>query len=433
MVERMFQETELSPDMMSDQDALLLEWLVTGGENEGLTDDEMLSAIPTLASPSSIPQESTVASMDPPRRNYVGRVNEGASTSGFHRGQKRCHDAGEPSRSEDGVTDDETDDGADEAIDLNNVSQFFKIDKVTEKFVKKFNATSSDHFVKFNNLDKLSANTFPIVLGKIIEKLIETLTDGMSGHDMVRKVISSELLDTPISLPFVRRRDLSVERIMAHIEKILQSHQEIILDEVLHLNFIHLKIPCGGGNNGIRNPGVDVLKFLKRKRSIIITPNTEDNLCCARAIVTAIARNECHPKWESIRKGWGIQLALARKLHRDAGVPEGLCGIDELQAFQTFLGKSLFMDITGKDIDNGEECRESGEFEEGDDDEELVTRKIGVDPFKQCITIASACNLVFRRNFMKPKSIAVFYQRQVQQLFVCSDSSEISVHRSIGD
>lgn len=119
--------------------------------------------------PSSIPPESTVASMDPPRRNYVGRVNEGASTSGFQRGQKRCHDAGEPSRSEDGVIDDETGDSADEAIDLNNVSQFCKIDKVTEKFVKRFNATSSDHFVKFNNLDKLNANTFPIVLGKILE------------------------------------------------------------------------------------------------------------------------------------------------------------------------------------------------------------------------------------------------------------------------
>lgn len=120
---------------------------------------------------------------------------------------------------------------------------------------------------------------------------------------MVRIVISSEILDTPIALPFVRRRDLSVERIMAHIEKILQSHQEIILDEGLRLNFIHLKMPSGGGNKGIINPGVDVLKILKRKRFIIRIPNTEDNLCCARANVTAIARNECHPKWESIRKG----------------------------------------------------------------------------------------------------------------------------------
>ena len=31
----------------------------------------------------------------------------------------------------------------------------------------------------------------------------------------------------------------------------------------------------------------------------------------------------------------------------------------------------------------------------------------GVDPFKNCITIASACNLVFRRNFLTPETIAI--------------------------
>ncbi|KAJ8019310.1 hypothetical protein HOLleu_42148 [Holothuria leucospilota] len=48
--------------------------------------------------------------------------------------------------------------------------------------------------------------------------------------------------------------------------------------------------------------------------------------------------------------------------------------------------RSLFMDITCKEIDNDVE----DEKDEG------------------CITIASACNLVFRRNYMKPNSIAVF-------------------------
>lgn len=38
--------------------------------------------------------------------------------------------------------------------------------------------------------------------------------------------------------------------------------------------------------------------------------------------------------------------------------------------------------------------------------------KKGVDPFKHCITIASVCNLVFRRNFLKPDSIAVFTNQQ---------------------
>ena len=46
--------------------------------------------------------------------------------------------------------------------------------------------------------------------------------------------------------------------------------------------------------------------------------------------------------------------------------------------------RSIFMDITKKNIDD-----------------------VGVDPFSQCITLASACHYVFRRNFMHEKSIGL--------------------------
>lgn len=31
----------------------------------------------------------------------------------------------------------------------------------------------------------------------------------------------------------------------------------------------------------------------------------------------------------------------------------------------------------------------------------------GIDPFANCITIASACNLVFRSNFLRPDTIGI--------------------------
>lgn len=49
---------------------------------------------------------------------------------------------------------------------------------------------------------------------------------------------------------------------------------------------------------------------------------------------------------------------------------------------------------------------------ETNNDTTAKTKECGVDPFKHCITIASACNLVFRRNFLKPGSIAVFSDQQ---------------------
>ena len=58
--------------------------------------------------------------------------------------------------------------------------------------------------------------------------------------------------------------------------------------------------------------------YLAQKRCIIQIKN-KDCLGCARAIVTARARLDRHPKWNSIRLGRGEQLHLVRQLHIDAG------------------------------------------------------------------------------------------------------------------
>ncbi|KAJ8048352.1 hypothetical protein HOLleu_00630 [Holothuria leucospilota] len=83
------------------------------------------------------------------------------------------------------------------------------------------------------------------------------------------------------------------------------------------------------------------------------------------------------------------------------------------------LLREYFMDVTKK----GVSCVSSSSFDSQEDDLfetmgndiESTTPKErggGGDPFKHCITIASVCNLVFHRNFLKPDSIAVFTNQQ---------------------
>ena len=43
-------------------------------------------------------------------------------------------------------------------------------------------------------------------------------------------------------------------------------------------------------------------------------------------------------QYVNLRRGRPIQERLAKQLHQDAGVPEGPCGYEELEKFQTFLG-----------------------------------------------------------------------------------------------
>lgn len=73
-------------------------------------------------------------------------------------------------------------------------------------------------------------------------------------------------------------------------------------------------------------------------------------MCCTRAIVTAIARIERHPQWNSIRQGLTILKELATELQTRAGVPIGECGLDEAIKFQEALSEYHFHVLSKKQL-----------------------------------------------------------------------------------
>lgn len=122
----------------------------------------------------------------------------------------------------------------------------------------------------------------------------------MDSRDLVRLTVQCPELDYPTSLPFMRVVQLSADRLLSEIERVLQSYEEFVVDQSLEIEVIHVKLPSGNGNK--KKCYVDLEKSLKEKKSFIKI-NNGDQLCCARAIVTAKARIDKHPKWNSIRKG----------------------------------------------------------------------------------------------------------------------------------
>lgn len=125
----------------------------------------------------------------------------------------------------------------------------------------------------------------------------------MDSRDLVRLTVQCPELDYPISLPFMRVAQLSADRLLSEIERVLQSYDEFVVDQSLEIEVIHVKLPSGKGNK--KKCYVDLEKSLKEKKSFIKI-NNRDQLCCARAIVTAKARIDKHPKWNSIRKGFNL-------------------------------------------------------------------------------------------------------------------------------
>ena len=144
-------------------------------------------------------------------------------------------------------------------------------------------------------------------------------------------------------------RDDYVNELLQTLADKLNSNEEFQPDQGLQVDVVHVRVPLpGSGRKNLNVCNRALAKDDRRKRSIISVQN-KDELCCARAIVTMRAwvhRNDpvrfdstTHPwrDWCNCRDGFSRQTVLARELHQAAGVPEGPCGIQELQQFQAYL------------------------------------------------------------------------------------------------
>jgi hypothetical protein len=158
-------------------------------------------------------------------------------------------------------------------------------------------------------------------LHEIFESLLNNVIKDMPENDQVRFV-----LQTP---------QLTTERILAQIERVVQSNHEFRLNDSVNVNVVHVEMPQGG--TGTKRSEISLEKHLVNKRSIIRIQN-EDEICLARALVVSIAKIENDSRYKSIIDHRNsLQECLAQELHEKANVLIGKCGIDEVKQFQAYL------------------------------------------------------------------------------------------------
>ena len=134
--------------------------------------------------------------------------------------------------------------------------------------------------------------------------------------------------------------DLCAQEIMQQIARMLNSNERFQLDDSFSLHILHIHDPGrGSGRRRIRKATMALEKVLDVKKSIIRIKN-DDDLCYARAIVTMQAYCDSgsqHNDYKNLPRGRPVQGRKAQALHCAAGVPEGPCGLREIDAFQKHL------------------------------------------------------------------------------------------------
>ena len=215
---------------------------------------------------------------------------------------------------------------------------FYEIETTRKHKSKKFQMTATDHTVRFTNvvsdLDLIESYERT---QKIFEQLLNDVTEGMDERDQVRFVLRSDQLDIPISIPFMTVQQLTPERVFSQVERVIQSNRDFRLNDTVTVDIIHVEAPQGSGKSRCKRGILDIREYLHKKKSIVTIKNN-DNLCLARALVTAIAKIENAPNYKNlIRSDRRIQEKEAKKLHAAANVPLGPCGIPEVKMFQKYL------------------------------------------------------------------------------------------------
>ena len=230
-----------------------------------------------------------------------------------------------------------------------NVEQeqdYYQIEPGINHHSKKFNMTAKNYSVHFNNalgnVDLLESRNRAY---RIFDRLIEDVTEGMNPADQVRFVLQSDQLQFPISIPFCRLEELTVEKVLSNVEKVVQSNEDFRLNDTVTINLIHVEMPRGSGRR--KRVTLNIRDHLKKKKSVIPI-NNKDHLCLARALVVSIARIEKDRRYNQIKDARGrIQHKRAFDLHQAANVPLGPCGLNEVKLFQHYLVQYQIIVVSG--------------------------------------------------------------------------------------
>ena len=224
---------------------------------------------------------------------------------------------------------------------------YYQIKPLREHHSQKFNMTAKNYGVHFNNvLDDVDLLESRKRTYGIFDHLIKDVTEGMNPNDQVRFVLSSKQLQSPISIPFCSLEELTTEKVLSHVEKVIQSNEEFRLNTTVNIDLIRVEMPQGSGRS--KRTTLNIRDHLKKKGSVITIINNKDNLCLARALVVSIARIENDPQYNSIKDSrCTMQRERAFYLHEAANVPLGPCGLKEVRLFQQYLVNYQIIVVSG--------------------------------------------------------------------------------------
>ena len=234
-----------------------------------------------------------------------------------------------------------------ETQDVEQEQDYYRIQTIKERYAPKFKTTGKNYRVQFNNtLDNVDLLESQTRTYDIFDRLIQDVTKGMNPTDQVRFILDSDQLQSPITLPFCALEELTTEKVLSQVEKVVQSNDDFRLNDAVNIDILRVEMPQGSGRS--RRTTYNLRQYLKKKKSVICI-NNNDNYCLARALAVAIARIEKDPRYaQMLNSTCYIQFERALASHQAAHVPFDIpCGLKEVDLFQQHLTQYQIIVVSG--------------------------------------------------------------------------------------
>ena len=127
----------------------------------------------------------------------------------------------------------------------------------------------------------------------IFESIIERLKECYSPSDLVRIYISNDAFNAPRNIGLMPLHKLNVGEIELYLRSILQSDEDLVLDEPLEIQVAVVRNPRGAGRK-IKNKLMYIFgggDSLHTSKAVSKTKGI-DNLCLAKSLVVALAKSK---------------------------------------------------------------------------------------------------------------------------------------------
>ncbi len=213
------------------------------------------------------------------------------------------------------------------------VDEHLIVEPAGRRYSKKYKVDVNRFKVTLRDPQNVPIPDVPHFIHNTLDFILRRVTDTAEPHDRIRICIDAKSLKYPIWTPPIPKNQLSVDRWMTEVERVLNSNEEIRLQDGMTVMVQIANVVSGSCSYHVPDR---ILKKLKRLQCVVQVFNEKDHMCLPRCFILAskLARfGERSEEYKEVCKRRTTQRILAKQLLGELDLTDREMTLDDIPKF----------------------------------------------------------------------------------------------------